>query len=92
MLRARAPLYAKVADIRIDTSSAKHDEVADVILSESRRVRHDTKMISSDIDNVGSAISKAKLKTQLVEFARELGFDSCRVPACAPPTHAEGIP
>jgi epoxyqueuosine reductase len=46
-------------------------------------------MISSNIDNVGSPISKAKLKTQLVAFARELGFDSCRVTACAPPTHAE---
>jgi shikimate kinase len=30
--RARAPLYAKVADIRIDTSALTHDEVADVIL------------------------------------------------------------
>ena len=46
-------------------------------------------MISSDIDNVGSSISKAKLKAQLVAFARELGFDSCRVTGCAPPTHAE---
>jgi shikimate kinase len=32
-LCARAPLYAKVADIRIDTSALTHDEVADVILS-----------------------------------------------------------
>jgi epoxyqueuosine reductase len=46
-------------------------------------------MIFSDIDNVGSPISNAKLKAQLVAFARELGFDSCRVTACAPPTHAE---
>src|SRR6202023_1490089 len=46
-------------------------------------------MISSDIDNVGPPISHAKLKAQLVAFARELGFDSCRVTACAPPTHAE---
>jgi epoxyqueuosine reductase len=46
-------------------------------------------MISSDIDNVGSPISNAKLKAQLVAFARQLGFDSCRVTACAPPTHAE---
>jgi epoxyqueuosine reductase len=28
------------------------------------------------------------LKTQLIEFAQELGFDSCRVAACAPPPHA----
>src|ERR1700730_7505256 len=46
-------------------------------------------MIFSDIDNVGSPISNTKLKAQLVAFARELGFDSCRVTACAPPTHAE---
>jgi shikimate kinase len=32
MLRARAPLYAKVADVRVDTSALTHDEVADVIL------------------------------------------------------------
>src|SRR6266446_1868575 len=46
-------------------------------------------MISSHTDNVGSLISRAELKAQLVAFARELGFDSCRVTACAPPTHAE---
>jgi shikimate kinase len=33
MLRARAPHYAKVADIRVDTSALTRDEVADVILS-----------------------------------------------------------
>jgi shikimate kinase len=32
MSRARAPLYAKVADIRVDTSALTHDEVGDVIL------------------------------------------------------------
>ena len=30
----------------------------------------------------------AELKTRLVSFARELGFDSCRVAACSPPAHA----
>jgi len=45
-------------------------------------------MISSNIDNVPSPISKAELKEQLVAFARGLGFDSCRVAACASPTHA----
>ncbi|HET9856334.1 MAG TPA: tRNA epoxyqueuosine(34) reductase QueG, partial [Chthoniobacterales bacterium] len=30
-----------------------------------------------------------ELKARLVEFARELGFDSCRVAACAPPAHAD---
>src|SRR6266566_7663185 len=46
-------------------------------------------MISSHTDNVGSLISNAELKAQLVAFAHELGFDSCRVTACAPPAHAE---
>jgi epoxyqueuosine reductase len=30
-----------------------------------------------------------QLKSQLVAFAGELGFDSCRVTACAPPNHAK---
>jgi epoxyqueuosine reductase len=46
-------------------------------------------MISSNIDTVRSAISKAELKAHLIAFARELGFDSCRVAACVRPTHAE---
>ena len=29
------------------------------------------------------------LKAKLVDFARETGFDSCRVVACAPPPHAD---
>ena len=31
----------------------------------------------------------AELKQNLVDFARGLGFDSCRVAACAPPAHAD---
>jgi epoxyqueuosine reductase len=46
-------------------------------------------MISFHTDSVGSPISNAKLKAQLIAFARELGFDSCRVTACVRPTHAE---
>jgi shikimate kinase len=34
LLRERAPLYAKAADVRIDTTEATHDEVADLILQE----------------------------------------------------------
>ena len=30
-----------------------------------------------------------EVKTQLVDLARELGFDSCRIAACSPPIHAE---
>jgi shikimate kinase len=32
LLRTRVPLYAKIAEIRIDTSTFTHDEVADMIL------------------------------------------------------------
>src|SRR5260370_7488636 len=31
----------------------------------------------------------AELKAQLVTFAGDIGFDSCRVAACAPPNHAK---
>jgi epoxyqueuosine reductase len=31
----------------------------------------------------------AELKRHLVDFARELGFDSCRIARCSPPAHAE---
>jgi epoxyqueuosine reductase len=34
-----------------------------------------------------AATENARLKTRLVAFARELGFDSCRVTACASPAH-----
>ena len=30
-----------------------------------------------------------EVKTRLVQFARELGFDSCRVAACSAPAHAD---
>src|SRR6476469_4759153 len=33
-------------------------------------------------------ISATELKAQLVSFAREIGFDSCRVAACKVPAHA----
>ena len=33
LLRTRAPLYAKIADIRIDTSSLNQDDVAEMILN-----------------------------------------------------------
>jgi epoxyqueuosine reductase len=33
-------------------------------------------------------ISATELKTRLVSFAREIGFDSCRVAACNAPAHA----
>jgi epoxyqueuosine reductase len=33
-------------------------------------------------------ISRAELKSQLVSFARQIGFDSCRIAACDAPAHA----
>ena len=33
-------------------------------------------------------ISATELKARLVSFAREIGFDSCRVAACNAPAHA----
>jgi len=40
----------------------------------------------SALDRAGD--SAIHLKMQLVDFARALGFDSCRVAQCSPPTHA----
>ena len=42
----------------------------------------------SEIESISPRISSEKLKKELRAFARELGFDSCRVAACAPPPHA----
>src|SRR5207302_7878279 len=39
--------------------------------------------------DTAAAPTAAELKQNLVDFARKLGFDSCRVAACAPPTHAD---
>jgi epoxyqueuosine reductase len=36
-----------------------------------------------------AATTRAELKQRLVVFARELGFDSCRVAACSTPAHAD---
>jgi epoxyqueuosine reductase len=37
---------------------------------------------------INHRMSKTELKAQLVAFAREVGFDSCRIAACATPVHA----
>jgi epoxyqueuosine reductase len=36
-----------------------------------------------------AATMPGDVKTNLVEFARKLGFDSCRVAECSPPAHAD---
>src|SRR5256714_5983994 len=42
---------------------------------------------TAEIDRNRSSTSGG-IKTRLVDFARKLGFDSCRVAPCAPPAHA----
>jgi epoxyqueuosine reductase len=42
----------------------------------------------SEVDKMSPRISREELKKELIAFARELGFDSCRIAACAPPRHA----
>lgn len=37
---------------------------------------------------IDSEISRRELKAQLVSFAHEVGFDACRIAACAAPAHA----
>src|SRR5262249_36991243 len=37
---------------------------------------------------IHSQTSAAILKSRLVDFAGEIGFDSCRIVACSPPAHA----
>src|SRR6266446_8694516 len=41
------------------------------------------------LPETAAATTRAELKQRLVEFARTLGFDSCRVAACSPPAHAD---
>jgi epoxyqueuosine reductase len=42
---------------------------------------------TAEVDNKASLAPGTKVKTHLVDFARELRFDSCRVAACSPPAH-----
>jgi len=48
MLRARLPLYAKVADIRVDTSALTDEEVAIAILSKLKKVSSQVSADSGD--------------------------------------------
>jgi len=44
--------------------------------------------VTSNIENRVTRISSQELKQDLVAVTRELGFDSCRIAACAKPAHA----
>ena len=41
------------------------------------------------VENEISSVSATELKGKVVDFARGLGFDSCRIATCDPPAHAE---
>jgi epoxyqueuosine reductase len=43
--------------------------------------------VSPDIENKSSRISVQELKRELLAFAHELGFASCRIATCDPPPH-----
>jgi epoxyqueuosine reductase len=45
-------------------------------------------MTETAANTISREISRAELKAQLIRFAREIGFDSCRVAACSSPSHA----
>ncbi len=45
--------------------------------------------MKSKIGNVSPRISSDELKRELIARAQELGFDSCRIAACAAPPHVE---
>jgi epoxyqueuosine reductase len=45
-------------------------------------------VLSGSHEKVPPATAAATIKSQLVAFARELGFDFCRVVRCDPPPHA----
>jgi epoxyqueuosine reductase len=48
-------------------------------------------MIATVEINGDDSSTSGDVKTQLVDFARELGFDSCRVAVCSPPAHADAF-
>jgi epoxyqueuosine reductase len=45
-------------------------------------------MRTAKVDHEQLHLSRTALKAKLADFAREIGFDSCRVARCAPPPHA----
>jgi epoxyqueuosine reductase len=45
--------------------------------------------LTDEIGNGTSPVSSEQLKKELVYFACKIGFDSCRIAACAPPPHSD---
>ena len=45
-------------------------------------------MTEASADRIDREVPQVELKSRLVSFACEIGFDSCRVAACSPPAHA----
>lgn len=46
-------------------------------------------MTETTAQTIGREISRTELKQRLISFAREIGFDSCRVAACGSAPHAD---
>jgi epoxyqueuosine reductase len=46
------------------------------------------KDLADKVEGLTPRVASADLKARLVSFAREIGFDACRVANCAPPPHA----
>ena len=45
--------------------------------------------LGTDLPTAMNPTTPAASKARLVDFAREIGFDSCRVASCSPPAHTE---
>jgi epoxyqueuosine reductase len=45
--------------------------------------------MATDLQRNADTAMRSDLKPRLIEFARELGFNSCRVARCDPPAHAD---
>src|SRR5256885_318981 len=48
-------------------------------------------MIATAEINRDDSSTSGDVKARLVDFARELGFDSCRVAVCGPPAHGDAF-
>ncbi|HST31301.1 MAG TPA: tRNA epoxyqueuosine(34) reductase QueG [Chthoniobacterales bacterium] len=44
--------------------------------------------LATDLPVSAAATTTTHLKARLIDFAHELGFDSCRIATCSPPAHA----
>src|SRR2546423_3523269 len=45
--------------------------------------------LTTDLPTATNPTTPAASKARLVDFAREIGFDSCRIASCSPPIHTK---